>query len=48
MLPAGTVDTRDFNDQQKDVLEQLDRLFDKDPDAYRKMQLTAYYRKGGI
>ena len=46
MLPAGTVDLSEYNEQLKKDLEQLDRLLDEDPEAYRKMQLSTYYRKG--
>lgn len=46
LLPAGTVDTREFREELRKELHELDGLFAADPDAYRKMQLSAYYRKG--
>lgn len=46
LLPAGTVDTRAFRVELRKELHELDSLFAADPDAYRKMQLSAYYRKG--
>lgn len=46
ILPAGSVDTREFNEQLKRDIEQLDSLLGKDPDAFRRMLLYAYYRKG--
>ena len=46
LLPAGTVDTQAFRAQLRKELHELDSLFAADPDAYRKMQLSAYYRKG--
>ena len=46
LLPAGTVDTQAFRAQLRKELHELDSLFAADSDAYRKMQLSAYYRKG--
>lgn len=46
ILPAGSVDTKEFNEQLKKDVEQLDSLLREEPDAYRKMLLYSYYRKG--
>lgn len=46
ILPAGSADTREFNEQMLRDIERLDSLLGEDPDAYRKMMLYSYYRKG--
>lgn len=46
ILPAGSVDTSEFNEQMKRDVERLDGMLGEEPDAYRKMMLYSYYRKG--
>lgn len=46
MLPAGSVDTKEYYEQLEKDVEQLDSLLGKDPNAFRRMQLYSYYRKG--